>query len=254
MPISEPRVTLDRTGEPWVGTFRSLGSVRVWADGAATVEVDPAATDTADRLHDALWHGWATPLSLARQGHWLVNGVSVAPPDDHRALLVTGPAHDTAIVVIELVRLGWRLIADRPAPVRFTPDLVAHPRQAPFVMSARRARTSGLDGAAVRDRTDAVRVESFSVLDTPAPVGGIAVVSVRRPQHPVLQPLKGHAAIEASGMVLVGGVLSPEPESTPQAAMTRQLTLTRAGMVRLDIDSATATSDVAELVVWWSDR
>ncbi len=43
MKVSPAGPSLDRSGEPWVGVFPTLGTVRVHADG--TVDVDLAADD-----------------------------------------------------------------------------------------------------------------------------------------------------------------------------------------------------------------
>ncbi len=146
---SSPSATvgLDRSGEPWVGTFPGLGSVRVWADGRVEadperdVEADPEGAveagggepgpdggpghdgdradhgEPAELRRAALVHGWGEPLALARLGFRLAHGTAMVAPGADRCLLVSGDPHDAAIVVLGLAARGWQVLADRLTPV-----------------------------------------------------------------------------------------------------------------------------------------
>ncbi|MFZ9042828.1 MAG: hypothetical protein ACO225_14250, partial [Ilumatobacteraceae bacterium] len=65
------RVTLDTTGEIWVGTFPGLGQVLIGPDGSIDTRVDAGIDtepDTGVERHEALRHGWGIPLSHLRLG------------------------------------------------------------------------------------------------------------------------------------------------------------------------------------------
>jgi len=225
--MSSP-ISLDRTGDPWVGVFVGLGRVEVHADGRIEVSVDdqPSDTDTdtdTDQPEDvelrraALVNGWGEPLALLRTGYELIHGTALRPPanaDQHStvALVLTGHSHDVIIVSLGLLATGWQLIADRLVPVTWddaTGVLTAHPRPAPMLASGRRARAHGFDGPKVRGDTDA-RAIAVARCDTPCTVTAVVAVGTRRPHESVLSEPGGIERFDAASHLIAGGALSPE--------------------------------------------
>lgn len=134
-----PFAALDRSGEPWVGTLGTRGSLRVWADG--TWEVDAADAET----HEVLAHGWAVLLSHVRRGRRILSGTAMVPPDDARALLLSGGLDQQAEVSLLLAARGWRLLADTTTPADLTgPEPVVHPRGGPWLVPRHLALHSAL--------------------------------------------------------------------------------------------------------------
>ena len=158
-----PFATLDRTGEPWVGTLGTSGSLRVWADG--TWEVDAADPES----HAVLAHGWATLLGHVRQGRRILSGTTMLPPDESLALLLSGGLDQQAEVSILLAEQGWRLVADTTTPTDLTgPEPVVYPRGGPWLVPRHLAiRSPLLSDARIRPGATSQAVDSVPV-DEPA--------------------------------------------------------------------------------------
>lgn len=187
-------ITLDTSAEPWVGTFPGLGSVRVFADG--TFDVVPVGTGglvsgplagvaavgdehgreeeddedvkeiggevetaLADERRRALTHGWAEPLSWARQGYTVASGTALVEPESGLAVLAIGRSAPQVVVVRSLIDAGWPLLTDAITPiddVSGVPHVV--PTGAPLLMPAAALRDSGVSFERARTDTDAVIV------------------------------------------------------------------------------------------------
>jgi hypothetical protein len=251
--------SLDCSGEPWVAMFPTLGTVHVHADGSVDVDLEPddrvPPEDPAPR-DAALRHGWGEPLALVRQGFRCAWGTAMVPPDGGGCLVVGGSVHDVAVVLVELVGLGWSVLSDRIVPTRWTDgELVAFPRAAPVLMSKRRALRGGLEGKAVRATSDAVAVD-VPRTGTSQPVRAFAGVGLRRPDETVLEELAGHERFSAASLVMIGGVLAGDEnvaaDVEPSEIMRTHLALAALPFTRLCFDSDTLGADVAELCRWWS--
>ncbi len=108
------------------------------------VEVEP---DDSDEPEDpalreaALRYGWGEPLSLVRRGFRCAWGTGWCHRTGTAASSSTGRLHDVAIVLVELVALGWSVLGDRIVPTSWNDgELIAHHRDAPVLISQRRAR------------------------------------------------------------------------------------------------------------------
>lgn len=256
---------LDRSVEPWLGTFPGLGSITVADDGSVTVEPDPDSDEVPALLEAALRYGWAEGLSWTRRGFQLAAGAAVAPPGEGEplCLLLTGDPHDVVIVIADLVTRGWTVLGDRFTPVAWQGSLlVAHPREAPILMARRRATKLQVDGTPVRADTDCLIFEAPRQ-PYPAAVLAVAQVAMRRPQEDPLEPLLGQQRFEAAAGLMMGGVLAPEGDVDPDddeavatlrsETLAEHLRLAALPICRMRIESATVTTDVDSLLEWWHD-
>lgn len=244
-----------------MGTFPGLGSVRIHPDGAvdvAAAERPDDDRDTVDQREHALRHGWGEPLSFARRGFRLTHGAAVGPIDGGTCLLVLGDPHDVAIVLIDLARLGWAVLGDRPTPLEWDGQtLTAHPRSAPILASKRRAIKAEMDGTRLRGDTDAVALELPRV-DEPRRVLAVLSMQMRKPDEDAFTPLAGHERFETAAGLFMRGALWPEVangeaegEAAASAIMADHLALAQLPAARLRFDSATKDDDVAALLAWW---
>jgi hypothetical protein len=248
---------LDRSGEPWRGVFPTLGTVRVHADGSIHVELEPDLSDEPEEpalRESALRFGWGEPLSWVRRGYRCAWGSGLVAPDGNGCLIVRGSMHDVAIVLLELVSDGWSVLADHIVPTAWADGVLqAYPRDAPVLVSDRRARRRELEGVNVRGLSDAVRVD-VARATSPQPVRAIASVGARRPAEPVLDVLMGHERFSAAASVMIGGVMVAEATDADQGRVMREhLELAKLRFVTLRFDEDTLGADVAELCAWWSD-
>lgn len=266
--------SLDRTSAVWVGTFPGFGMVRVHPDGEVEVVAaerpgdDP---DTAELRERALRSGWGEPLSFARRGFHLAHGAAVGPLDGETCMLVLGDQHDTAIVLLNLVRLGWAVLGDRPIPLEWDGlVLTAHPRSAPVVVSERRAIKASISGTKVRGDTNAVALELPRITE-PRRVSAVVSMQMRKPDENALTTLAGHEKFETAAGLFMRGTLRPASsqgaddaasseqgnggaanlDESPAKVIADHLALTRLPMARLRFDSATRDDDVAALLTWW---
>ena len=213
--------SLDRRADPWVGEFPNLGRVLVADDGTVTVEVVNAVPASEGetgrpsvedhRLRErALRYGWGEPLSWVRRGFQMVGGAALGPADSDTCVLLLGDPHDVAIVALELLEQDWRLVSDRPTPVKWNgEDLMAQPREAPLLVSKRRARKAGIEGEEVRGDTDALAIK-VARCEVPRQVAAAVQIRIRRPDEQNLSPLTGHERFEAATSLYAGGALTPE--------------------------------------------
>ncbi|MGA1052032.1 MAG: hypothetical protein ACO3WU_07030 [Ilumatobacteraceae bacterium] len=261
------RVTLDTTGEIWVGTFPGLGQVLIGPDGSIDTRVDAGIDtepDTGVERHEALRHGWGIPLSHLRLGRSLISGTSMVDPDGH-CLVTHGPMSETTDLALALTRLGWHVLAPRLQPVSWDDGrLVAHPNDTPFIVSRGRARQLDLDGEPVRHDTDCIRIE-LPTHDQARPVTGILQVRDRRGNLPPFAHLTGHDRFDRCSHLLIDWSVTERPATgraatppPPEQRMARALQLTRIPHAELTIAPPTsATDDVApeEMALveeWWS--
>ena len=222
------------------------------------VEVEPDEGDDPEdpALREAaLRFGWGEPLSLVRRGFRCAWGSGLVPPDGHGCLVVNGPIHDVSIVLVELVAAGWSVLSDRLVPTTWNDsELLAHPRDAPVLISQRRARRAELDGAPVRAHTDAVAVDVPRTAD-PQPILAFVDVGVRRPDDAVLEELSGHERFSAASLAMIGGVMAgidDSDEPTPQDVMRTHIALSTFPHAQLRFRSDSVEVDVAELCRWWA--
>ena len=259
--------SLDRDTDVWLGTFPGLGAVRVNADGAITVDVANAADLPADECaarERALRFGWGEPLSFARRGFRCTGGAAAVPPLGGSCLLLHGEPHDTAIILLELARRGWTIMGDRFTPIEWHGDtLLAHAREAPILVSRRRAEKAGISGVSVREHSDAL------IVDLPRDPGShkveaVVLLQTRKPEDVRLAPLMGHERFAAAANLTIGGALSPHgladrtmsnsaaaDDPPPEAFVTEHLKLAALPFARLSIDTAGVTDDADALVAWW---
>lgn len=168
--------------------------------------------------------------------------------------MVTGTIHDVGIVLLELVTDGWTVLADHLVPARWVGDsLLVFPRAAPVLVSHRRASRLDMEGVAVRERSDAVRID-VARTPSPQPIHAAVDVGARRPNEVVLEKLSGHEHFSAASQMMVGGVmgLNPTSDATPKDIMREHLELAKLPFARLRFDEDTLGADVAELCRWWS--
>jgi hypothetical protein len=277
------QVTLDRSGDTWVGTFPGLGQVRVHADGSYDITCDDvaggdtapedtpeAATDSTSARYDALRHGWARPLSLVRRGFELLSGAVLAPPSAPvspesvsaspsgavpfpPALVVTGRPHDVAIVVATLAARGWSVLGDRFVPVNWSDEhgtFVAYPTDAPVLVGERRARKAGFDGTPVRTDSDVVAIDVARSAG-PHLIAGVADARNWRHGDSALTELSGFRRFEHVGLLTSPGVLAGDEAMEPSALMARQMRLAQLPVAELAIAATTVDADIDGLVAWW---
>jgi hypothetical protein len=253
------RPTLDREHEPWSAVFPGLGTVRIGADGSIDVEVEQDHRDEPEdpALREAaLRFGWGEPLSFVRRGFRCAWGTALVPPEGIGCLIVNGSIHDVSIILVELVAAGWSVLSDRFVPTTWHEgELLGHPRDAPVLISRRRARRNELHGFPVRNNSDAVAIEPPRTRE-PQRVRAFVEVGIRRPDEPVLEELHGHDRFSAASLAMIGGVMagvgSGSDELTPQEVMQNHLALSALRQARLRFRSDTLEVDVAELCQWWS--
>lgn len=248
-----------------MGSFPGLGSVRVHPDGkvdVTTAERPEDDHDTVEQREHALLYGWGEPLSFARRGFRLAHGGAAAPLDGDACLLVLGDPHDVAIVIIELVQLGWGVLGDRPTPLEWDGlALTAHPRSAPIVASKRRATKAGLAGTQLRGDTDAVALD-LPRIRAPRRVAAVVSMQMRKPDEDAFTLLTGHQRFETAAGLFMRGALWPQidvdspdegmgDDEVAADAMADHLALARLPAARLRFDSATKDDDVADLLAWW---
>lgn len=177
------------------------------AAGTTAEEPDAEPRDLRER---ALRYGWGEPLSWVRRGFHMVGGAALGPADSDACVLLLGDPHDIAIVALELLKHDWCLLSDRPTPVTWDADhLMAQPREAPLLVSKRRARKAGIEGTPVRGDTDALAVE-VARCEVPRRVAAAVQIRTRRPDEQNLTPLTGHERFEAATSLYTGGALTPE--------------------------------------------
>lgn len=258
---------IDSTGEPWRATFPGLGTVLVDDAGDLTIEPD----QPGEQVEAALRWGWGEALSLARRDYLLLTGSTVVTPDRERALLMVGDTHDVAILLLALASQGWAALADRVTPFRWDDDrLVAHPRQAPVVVSRRRARKAGWEGADIRQESDAVSV-AVTRYTEPVPLGGIVQLRSAKSSEPIEQTrLAGMARLEGGATLRAPGVLSGRaggeetpPDDDPDSvrrmrageAMQSDLRLAQAApILRLGFDSDRQDEVLDVLLQWFAEE
>jgi hypothetical protein len=260
--IVNESVGLDRNEEIWLGRFPGLGSIEVHPDGRIEVSVESShevcsdsvsPSSEKDEKYQALLHGWGEPLSLARRGFVLAQGCAAVAPDSDEAILISGDAHDTAILALGLASSGWRILADRVVPLVFHKDRIeAHPRVSPIIASKRRTAKTEFEARPLRSTSNAVSVD-VPRAGTPSSVVTIVSVRIRRPQEPVLEILTGHDRFDSARTVLVGGVLAL-PSTTSQESMARTLQMATLPVVSVRLDAKSPEADIAELLTWWSSR
>jgi hypothetical protein len=246
---------LDRSGEPWVGVFPTLGVVRVHADGSIDVEVEPGSgNDTSEESslrEAALRYGWGEPLSLVRRGFRGAWGTAMVPPEGGGSLALNGRVHDVAIVLAELVGHGWSVLADRLVPTTWVDgDLVASPREAPVLISRALAERAGIHSTPARLHSDASRVD-VPRAGTPQPVRAFANVGHRRLDESTLAELVGHERFGAASRVMADGVLAGPDDVARGKTMQNHLALAALPFCHLRLRDDSAGADVAELVRWW---
>jgi len=268
-------IEINRTAEPWVGTFGVLGRVLVSADGSFEVSACRQGDEPIEVRERVLRLAWAEPLAMVRRGGRLIAGTSLAPPlpatggyrsgATERALLLVGSAHDVAIAVAVLILRRWRLIADRPLPVSWGSSgeesrgqsnsddtLFALPGWAPLVVSQRRAELLGLVGEPIRTDSDALEIETERVTE-PLPVGGLVQVSIRGIDEPTLDPLTGFDRMSAVSRLFLGGALAPDgPREEPAEALRTHLRLAEIPAIKLRLGETTLDGDLDALVSWWN--
>ncbi len=263
-PMSNPASpTLDRTVEPWLGTFPGLGSIAVAQDGSVEIVAEANQEEDATLRERALRFGWAEGLSLVRRGFILAGGAAVCPPDDsgeqnpgvaatHGVLILTGDPHDVVIVIAELVDRGWSVMSDRFTPVQWQQGrLTAYPREAPVLMASRRAKKLQREGQKVRAHTDALDVD-LPRCALPREVTAVAQVSMRRPNEVPLAESTGQKRFESAAGLMLGGVLRDPSSADLEAgeAMADHLRLASLRYSNLRIESGTISEDVDALIQW----
>lgn len=277
-----PGITLDRDTEPWVGTFPGVGRVMVAADGTVDVTVDPldSGSDVADEPHHppaasspgapssdtpemreaALRHGWGEALSWARRGYLCLGGGAVTPDPTKGCVVITGELHEFGRVLPELAQRGWGFLSDRYTPAQWDGGaLLAYPREAPVLLSRRRARTVGWESTTVRGATDAVTV-TVPRVDVATRVVGVVTLARRRLGEPAFEVLTGHRRFEVAANLRVDGALAPaRPEgdtaADPGHHLAEQLRLATLPTARwrADNDDDLIPADVDQLQQWWHE-
>lgn len=246
---------LDRECPIWRGTFGGLGSVRVLADGGLEIEVDESDQPDADeigRRHDALRWGWGEPLGWARRGCEVTVGSALVGPRGGPALLLRGNPHDVPVVVCGLAQRGWRVVADRFVPLRWSDDAAEVQSTAtPVLVARRRARAMGLDWVDVRHDSDSAIVE-VPRADCSAAFGGVVDVVGRRVGAPNFERLEGHERFEMASRLAVTGALLPDGGGLePSARMARDLRVAALPIARAHLE-AEAPNDACEAIEsWW---
>ncbi len=159
-----------------------------------------------------------------------------------------------SIVLVELVAGGWSVLSDRLVPTMWVDGvLIAHPRDAPVLISQRRALRAELEGVPVRLHTDAVAVDVQRAAE-PQPILAFVDAGIRRPDEPVMAQLNGHERFSAASLVMVGGVMAgvvDPDEVTPADVMRTHMAIAALPFGRLRFRSDTLDVDMAELGRWW---
>ena len=247
---------LDREGPIWQGTFGGLGSVRVLPDGVLEIEVDEADRPDAEevaRRAEALRWGWGEPLAWARRGCELVVGSALVAPHGGPAFLLRGHTHDVPVVVCGLARRGWRVLADRFVPLRWSDDTAEVQATAtPVLLARRRARGMGLDWVDVRHDSDAAIVEVLRA-EGAAALGGVVDVVGRRLGAPTLERLEGHERFEMASRLAVTGALLPEGGGLePSERMTRDLLVAALPIARAHLEADAPAPVLEAIESWWA--
>lgn len=219
---------LDTQEEPWEGSFPGIGRVTIDEGGGVSVYADPG--EGHEEREQALRWGWAEPLSLTRQGFTILIGTGLVSVDGTEAMLLTGDPHDCALVMIELVRVGWQVLGDRITACRWEgAELVAYPRSAPVLVSRRRAKRAGWSGVPVRRGSDSIavpvpRAQEPAVLRTV-----LGLRSAKDSDSIELTRVSGLQRFEQAASVWAGGALASEltdsADARSNALMARQMKL-----------------------------
>ncbi len=252
--------TLDRSGEPWVGSFPGLGRVLVHEDGSVEAQVEPdgaAAPEVAERER-ALRFGWGEPLSLVRRGFACANASGVVAPDSCQGcLLLVGDPNDTSVVLPELTRRGWSVLGDRFVPTTWDElGLLAHPRDGPVLVPRARSDTKGNSGEGVRSQTDAVEVV-VPRASSPAHVSAAIHLRRRRPDEHIILQVRGGERLATAALLLFSGVFAPvrergtEPADDGARTMAEHLRLARVPFAHFGFDPESIETDIVELLRWW---
>lgn len=258
---TQGEVTLNRAGEPWVGSFPGLGVVTVAHDGEVTVTVTSVGSDDLDtaRRDAALRHGWGEPLSWSRRGFLMLQGGCATPEPRNGCVLLSGDLHEFGRFLPTLADAGWSFLSDRYTPAQWqASDLIAHPVQAPILLAARRAEKSGWDGQPLRDDSDSLAVAVSRVAD-PLPIRGVVQLQRARPDETAFEPLSGHQRFEVAASLSWAGVFVSDGMDREQPAasdmMQRHLQLAALPMARLrssgDFERIPAEAD--QLISWWQN-
>lgn len=265
-PLTEASPTLDATANAWVGVFPGLGSISV--DDRGDVVVSPYGDANDDptillqRERALLW-GWAEPLSWLRRGYHLIDGIALGHPDEESCIVVSGDYHDSSRLVVNLIADGWLLISDRPSPYSWVgDDLIAAPREAPFLIARRRAIKAGLEHQSVRADSDSVEVQAPRLTQERKVVAFVSV-GARRPFEENLEMLSGHKAFRyATGLLLARPRLlndTDDEASVPSADehvqdLQQALKLVKIPMLRLRRTPGQTDTGVEDLTAWWNGR
>lgn len=252
-------ITLNRAGEPWVGSFPGLGAVTVAHDGEVTVTVTSVDSDDLDtaRREAALRHGWGEPLSWSRRGFLMLQGGCATPDPRIGCVLLSGDLHEFGRFLPTLANTGWSFLSDRYTPARWeASDLMAQPVQAPILLAARRAAKSGWDGQPLRDDSDSLAVDVTRMAD-PLPIRGVVQLQRARPDEPAFEPLSGHQRFEVAASLSWAGVFASDAQDTQQSAapdiMQRHLQLAALPMARLRSSGEfeRIPAEAEQLSSWW---
>lgn len=268
-PAPELSIGLDRSTEPWRGTFPGLGEVQV--DAAGEIHV-VAAQDSATELDSvtmreaALRYGWGEALSWVRRGYMVLRGGATSPDPERGCVLLAGDLHEFGRLLPDLTEAGWSFLSDRYTPAEWVgDDLIAHPRTAPILLAARRAAKVGWTGEVARGDTDALAV-AVPRIHQPTRVIGVLELSRAKPGDEVFEELSGHQRFEVAASLRSGGVMLPDdleadasPEVDPDSVMLvgrhlpEQLRFSRLPIARLRCASETSAepTDAARVVQWW---
>lgn len=239
-----------------MGQFPGLGTVLVHGDGRVDVEVEP---DDGDDREDpalreaALRHGWGEPLSLVRLGFRCVGGIGLVDADGAGCLVITGTPRDTAIVMLELVSDGWKVIGDRLVPITCdTTGFVAHPRSSPVLVSREWAQRYQFDTAPVRANSDAVAIDVPRATE-PTRILAFVAVGSGRPDEPAFTELSGHERFKAASLALVGGLMAGTDDADERQVMKMHVALAGLPHAKLRMQSDALELDVAQLSRWWAE-
>lgn len=259
MEASTRQVALDRSDEPWIGTFRNMGSVTVFSDGAFEIRVsgaDQLDDVTFAEIWSALRYGWAEPLSLARRGFTCVCASGVTRDESAgTCLLVVGDPGACSELIMELSALGWFILADRLTPMVWVgEELIAHPSEAPFLAPVTVAAKSSFRRSAVRRDGDAVEVDLPRV-NRPLRVGALVYLRRHIPHTPEFKVVRGHERFaDAASLVhgaLFSGSFDDAEVSTDARAMEGIVRLAALPHSQLALRTDSMGVGVAELVRWW---
>lgn len=237
---------LDRSGPDWLGCFPGLGTVRVGPDGAVAVELADGPAPDRER---ALRHGWGEPLALARGGHHLARGTTLA--GGGRAVLVAGAPDEIGRVALGLGGHGWTLLADGICPLTEQGGgWLAHPRAAPLLARRRVAQASWTEGVPARGGTDTIVVRTAPPGEAAVPLG--AVLHVHRctgREAVALHQLAGAERLRTASALLIGGVLA-QPADDAAELLRRDLALAAVPAARLGTDPRRAEAAMALVLAW----